>query len=492
MGRWQSIPLPYANTLTILGTMVHNASTTQSFQLDTTGWIQLIVLIFALILCSLASAAETALTSVSRIKLKDLMDEGDRKARQIEKILVEPNAFLSTILVINRVAVVVATCMATLLTLRFTHVWAALVASAAASIIIIIFCEISPKTTAIQNPLGWARALLGLIRFTTGLLRPIVWLLNLLPSFFLRITGGTVRHRGAFVTEDELRLLFAVGEDEGVLEQEETEMIHSIFQFAETTAREVMVPRIDMVTLPDIVSVMAAVDLALQGGFSRIPVYSDESGIDEVIGILYTKDLLRQMREGKGEVPIREFVREPYFIPETKKLDDLLAEFRQNHNHMAIVVDEYGSVAGLVTIEDLMEEIVGDIQDEYDHEETLYEYVDEHTYIVDAKMSIYDFNELLGANLEDVDYETLGGFVYSQLDKIPSIGDTITHENLTFMVLATRGRRILKVRVERHQAGEPQETPRISAPEPVLQIPETTSATQPDPTPETENHVHNL
>lgn len=484
--------LPYTNHLPLANVLTHLASTTPPFQLGTYGWIQLVVLIFALILCALASAAETALTSVSRIKLKDLMEEGDRKARQIEKILVEPNAFLSTILVINRVAIIVAACMATLLTLRFTHEWAALVASAVTSLVIIIFCEIAPKTTAIQNPLAWARSLLSLIRFTTSLLRPLVWLLNLLPSFFLRITGGKVHHRGAFVTEDELRLLFAVGEDEGVLEQEETEMIHSIFQFADTTAREVMVPRIDMVTLPDIVAVMAAVDLALQGGFSRIPVYSDESGIDEVIGILYTKDLLRQMREGNDNVPIREFVREPYFIPETKKLDDLLSEFRQNHNHMAIVVDEYGSVAGLVTIEDLMEEIVGDIQDEYDHEETLYEYVDEHTYIIDAKMSIYDFNELLGANLADVDYETLGGFVYSQLDKIPSIGDTITFDNLAFMVLATRGRRILKVRVERHQEGDLQDTPPLSAPEPepLKQIPETTTA-HPEPTPEPENQLNN-
>ena len=210
-----------------------------------------------------------------------------------------------------------------------------------------------------------------------------------------------------------------------------------------------MVPRIDMVTLPSTATVNQAVDLAMQGGFSRIPVYEEAAGVDEILGILYTKDMLRQLRENHGEQPVRDLVRPAYCVPETKKLDDLLRELRQTRTHMAMVIDEYGSVAGLVTIEDLMEEIVGDIQDEYDQEELLYECVNENEYIVNAKISIYDFNELMDMHLDDSDYETLGGFVYAQLDKIPGIGDTISFENLKFTVMATRGRRILKIRVER-------------------------------------------
>jgi len=416
---------------------------------DAEAWLQLIVLAVALIFCGIASAAETALTSISRIKLKNLVEEGDKRAIEIERVLAEPNTFLSTILVVNSVAVIVASSMATVLALRYSQTWGELISSVLISLIVLIFCEITPKTAAVQNPLRWARVLVRPVKAASWLLHPVVWLLSAITSFFVRTMGGHVIHRGPFVTEEELRLLVTVGEEEGVLEEEETEMIHSIFEFADTTVREVMIPRIDMVTLPSDATVTQAVDVALQGGFSRIPVYEVSIGVDEIIGILYTKDMLKQLREGHNTFPIRDLVRPAYFVPETKKLDDLLREIRQNRIHMVMVVDEYGSVAGLVTIEDLVEEIVADIKDEYDREENLIEKINEHEYIFDAKISIYDFNEAMGTHLGDEDYETLGGFVYAQLDKIPNAGDTIAYENLTFTVLATRGRRITKIRVER-------------------------------------------
>jgi putative hemolysin len=419
------------------------------WRFDQETWLQLIILLLAFVLCGMASAAETALTSVSRIKLRNLAQEGDKQAQEIQTLLAEPNIFLSTILVVNSVAVIVASSMATTLALRLSQTWGELISTLLTSLIVLIFCEITPRTAAVQNPMQWARALAPLVRGVAWLLRPIVLLLSLVTTGFFRTMGGQIRRKGPFVTEEELRLLVTVGEEEGVLEEEETEMIHSIFEFAETTAREVMVPRIDMVTLASDATVMQAVDLALEGGFSRIPVYEASVGVDEIIGVLYTKDMLKQLREGHRSFPIRDLVRPAYFVPETKKLDDLLREIRQNRVHMVIVVDEYGSVAGLVTIEDLVEEIVGDIKDEYDREENLFERVSEHEYVFDAKISIYDFNELMGTHLDDGDYETLGGFVYARLDKIPNTGDTVTFEDLTFTVLATRGRRILKIRVER-------------------------------------------
>ncbi|HEX7735054.1 MAG TPA: hemolysin family protein, partial [Ktedonobacteraceae bacterium] len=216
---------------------------------------------------------------------------------------------------------------------------------------------------------------------------------------------------------------------------------------------EVMVPRIDIVALENDATVAEAVDLALQGGFSRIPVY--EETIENITGVLYTKDMLKQMREGHDNQPIRDLVRSAYFVPETKKLDDLLLEMRQKRVHMVIVIDEYGSVSGLVTIEDLVEEIVGDIKDEYDPEEILFERVNEHEYIVSAKMSIDEFNDLMGTKLENEDYDTLGGFLYAQLDKIPVAGDTITFEHHRFTILTTRGRRIVRVQVEILQQEDP-------------------------------------
>src|SRR6266568_3986892 len=423
---------------------------------DATAWLQLTILVVSLILCATASAAETALTSISRIKLRNLVEEGDVKAAEIENLLTNPNVFLSTILVINSVAVIVASSMATVLALRFSETLGELISTVLISLVVLIFCEITPKTAAVQNPIRWARVLVRPVRNAAWLLRPIVWSLSAVTNFFVRLIGGQIKHRGPFVTEEELRLLVSVGEEEGVLEEEETEMIHSIFDVAATTVREVMVPRIDMVTLEADATVDEAVDLALQAGFSRIPVYKES--IDDIIGVLYTKDMLKQLREDHNTLPVRDLVRPAYFVPETKKLDDLLREIQQKRVHMVIVVDEYGSVAGLVTIEDLVEEIVGDIQDEYDREEKLYEKISENEYVFDAKISIDDFNELMNTNLEDQDYDNLGGFLYTQLDKIPNVGDTITFQEMTFTVLSTRGRRITQVRVEIHHRS-PQTTP---------------------------------
>src|SRR6266702_2563354 len=416
-------------------------------QLDAGTWLQLLILLLTLLICAVASAAEAALTSISRIKLKNLVEDGDTRAQEIEGLPAEPNKFLTTILVVNSAAVVVASSMATVLALRFSVNWGGLISSVTISLIVLIVCEITPKTAVVQNPLRWARALIGIVRLAAWLLSPLVWFLSRITSVFVRMMGGQVKV-GPFVTEEELRLLVTVGEEEGVLEEEETEMIHSIFEFADTTVREVMIPRIDMVTLESDATVDEAVDLALQGGFSRIPVY--EENIDNIIGVLYTKDMLKQLREGHNTVAIRDLVRPAYFVPETKKLDDLLREIRQKRVHMVIVVDEYGSVAGLVTIEDLVEEIVGDIQDEYDREEKLYERISDDEFIFDAKISIDEFNDVMGTELDDEDYETLGGLMYALLDKIPTVADTITFKDMTFTVLTTRGRRITKVRVERN------------------------------------------
>ncbi len=424
---------------------------------DAQAWLQLTVLVVSLFLCALASAAETSLTSLSRIKLKNLVEEGDAKGIEIEHLLANPNRFLSTILIVNSVAVIVASSMATVLALRFSTSLGEILSTVLISLVVLIFCEITPKTAAVQNPLRWAKVFVRPVRDAAWVLYPLVWSLGAITNSLVRLMGGQVKHGGPFVTEEELRLLVTVGEEEGVLEEDETEMIHSIFEFADTTVREVMIPRIDMVTLESDATVDAAVDVALQGGFSRIPVYKES--IDDVIGVLYTKDMLKQLREDHNALSISSLVRSAYFVPETKKLDDLLREMQQKHVHMVIVVDEYGSVAGLVTIEDLVEEIVGDIQDEYDREERLYEQINENEYIFSAKISIDEFNDLMDMHLDDTDYETLGGFLYAQLDKIPNIGDTVTFNDLDFTVLTTRGRRITQVKVVRkhkNAAGEQQ------------------------------------
>ncbi len=418
-------------------------------------WLQLVGIFVALLFSACSSAAETALTSVNRIKIKNQVEAGDQTAQRIERLLAEPNKFLTTILVINTVAVIVASTLATVLALKFSANWGALLAVLLTTLVTLIFCEISPKTAALQNPERWARALVNPVRFAAWLLAPVLWLLSFITTSLVRLLGGRLRRRGPFVTEEELRLLVTVGEEEGVIEEEEREMIHSIFELGDRPVREIMVPRIDMVTLEGEDTLDDAATLIMQGGLSRIPVY--EETIDNIIGVLYAKDLLRHLRQGNTQAKVRDFVRPAYFVPESKKLDDLLHELQQQRVHMAIVVDEYGSVAGLVTIEDLVEEIIGDIKDEYDKEEILYERVGDDEYVIDAKISIDAFNDLLATKLTDEGYDTLGGFVYTRLDKVPSVGDEVTYRNLTLTVLATRGRRITKVRVTRHPEQPPDE-----------------------------------
>lgn len=415
-------------------------------------WLQLFGIIIALIFSALSSATETALTSVSRIKIKNLVSEGDPAAKKIEQLLSEPNKFLTTILVVNNVSVIVATTLATVLAIEISETWGELISTILTSLVVLIFCEITPKTAAVQNAERWARALVNPVLGMVWLLTPIIWLLGAITTALVRLFGGHARRRGPFVTEEELRMLVTVGEEEGVIEEEEREMIHSIFELGDRPVREIMVPRIDMVTLESEDTLEDAVNLITQGGQSRIPVFEDD--IDNIIGVLYAKDLLRHLRQGDGQAKVRDFVRPAYFVPESKKLDDLLHELQHQRVHMAIVVDEYGSVAGLVTIEDLVEEIIGDIQDEYDKEESLFERVNDTEYIIDAKISIDDFNELLGLKLTDEEYDTLGGFVYTQLDKVPSVGDTITYQGLNLTVLSTKGRRITKVKVERIAPGD--------------------------------------
>ena len=433
--------------------------------------LQFVILIVSLIASAISSASETALTSVNRIRIKNAAEEGDSRAQQIEALLAKPNVFLTTILVVNNVAVILASSMATVIALNLSPRWGEVLATVLTSLVVLIFCEVTPKNAAVQNSEAWARTLVPLISGLAWVLRPIIALLNGITNAIMRLLGIPLRRIGPSVTEEELRLLVNVGEEEGVFEEGERTMIHHIFELSETTVREVMVPRIDMITLPAITTLSAAVDLIMEGGMSRIPVY--EGTIDNIAGVLYAKDILPELRRGGNESQrlVRDILRPAYFVPESKKLDDLLHELQNQRVHMAIVIDEYGSVAGLVTIEDLVEEIIGDIQDEYDREEREFERLSPSEYIVAAKMNIDDFNELLGVELEaGEEYDTVGGFMLAMLDKIPVVGDVVRTDEVTLTVLATRGRRITKLQAVLVHPGdatpESPEAPADVAPEP--------------------------
>ena len=412
---------------------------------QSTLFTQSFVLLLVLGICAFASAAETALTSVNRIHIKNLAEKGDKRAQQIELLLAKPNVFLTTILVINNVAIIVASSIATVIAIALLPEWGQVLSTIIISIVALVFCEVTPKNAAVQNADSWALAMVPTVAAASWLLQPITTAFNNLTGALLRLAGIPLTRTGPSVTEEELRLLVNVGEEEGTIEEDESNMIHSIFTLSDTTVREVMVPRIDMVTLEVGATLTEAVDLITQGGQSRIPMY--EETIDNIIGVLYAKDLLRELRNRNQDAPLHDLVRPAYFVPESKKLDDLLHELQHKRVHMAIVFDESGAISGLVTIEDLVEEIIGDIQDEYDREESVYDQISPTEYIFDAKINIEDFNEVLETSIEpDEDYDSLAGYVLATLDKIPSVGDVVEADGVTLTVLATRGRRITKIK----------------------------------------------
>ncbi|MFI5277418.1 MAG: hemolysin family protein, partial [Ktedonobacterales bacterium] len=344
--------------------------------------------------------------------------------------------------------VITASTLATIIAVSVDFSFAEVISTVLLSIIVLIFCEITPKTAAVQNPERVARFLLRPLEFVSAILKYVVIALTGITNGLLRLFGVNAHHRGPFMTEDELRLMVEVGKEEGVLEEDEREMIHNVFDLGDTAAREVMVPRIDMVTVEADDALDDATQIIMQGGFSRIPVYDDS--INDIIGVLYAKDLLRVLAGGQAPQKIRQLpLRSAYFVPESKRLDDLLHEMQRQRVHMAVVVDEYGAVVGLVTIEDVVEEIIGDIKDEYDKEEQIFEQVSDTEFLVDAKISVDDLNERIDADLPAQDYDTLGGFVYTQLDKIPAVGDVVTYKDLTITVLGTKGRRVTKVKIVR-------------------------------------------
>ena len=408
--------------------------------MDVDSWILGGLLVVGLTLAAFAAAAEMALASVSRLQLRQSLGVKRSRARAAEALLSEPARFLSTLLVLKLTGFVVVVGAATLLIQRLGGdemvVWG-LVATG----LLLIASQLLPRAWTVGRQERVALRLAPLVRFLTVALTPVTAVMRQIGHD--AIPDGTATE-SIFLSEDGLRFLLNVTEEETTIEDDEKEMIASIFEFGETLVREVMVPRIDVVAVPVDMPMRVALDIILKAGHSRIPVYSNS--IDNVVGILYAKDLLRYLSDGRTDVPLDKILRSAYFIPESKKVDELLQELQQRKVHVAVVVDEYGGTAGLVTIEDLLEEIVGEIQDEYDVEEPTVEEVSEHEYLFDARVDLDEVNKLVGVELPAEGGDTLGGFIYSQLGKVPAVGDCIEFGRVTIEVLSVAGRRIKQVR----------------------------------------------
>ncbi len=317
-----------------------------------------------------------------------------------------------------------------------------------AAVVTLVFGEMLPSNIALGHAEPIAMRAAGIIGSLSRLLAPILQFMQWISNQFAAPFVG--RGITALVTEEEIKMLVDAGSEGGAIEDEEKEMIYSIFQLGDTLAREVMVPRIDMVALEINTPLLEALNTIVEAGHSRIPVY--EEAIDHIRGLLYAKDLLMLWRNGETDRPIKDLLRPAHFVPESKKADDLLADLQQRKIHMVIVVDEYGGTAGLVTLEDLIEEIVGDIRDEYDfNEQEVYQKVNDNEYIFEAGIDLDDLNRLLDTNLSTEDSDTLGGYIFSKLGAVPVKGEKIEikEHHLVLEVISVEDRRLRKIRLTR-------------------------------------------
>ncbi|MFD1405513.1 HlyC/CorC family transporter [Robinsoniella peoriensis] len=411
--------------------------------MDSSDAIQLGVLIALIGLSAFFSSAETSLTTVNKIRIKTLADQGNKKAVTLLKVINDSGKMLSAILIGNNIVNLSASALATTLALNIWGNAAVGIATGVLTLLILLFGEITPKTLATlyaeQLSMGYA----GIILFMMRVLTPVIFLINKLSYVCLRIMRIDPSAKMNSITEHELRTIVDVSHEEGVIESDERQMIYNVFDFGDSQAKDIMVPRVDMVSIDINSTYDEIIDVFEQEKFTRLPVY--EESPDNVIGIINVKDLL--FCKPSEEFHIRDIMREPYFTYEYKKTSELMVEMRQDSINFTIVLDEYGATAGLITLEDLLEEIVGEIRDEYDKdEEDLIRCINNREYVIEGSMKLDDVNDALGLDFDSEDYDSIGGYIIERLDHLPQQGEFVVAENgIRLVVDAVDKNRIDKV-----------------------------------------------
>lgn len=406
----------------------------------------LLGLLLTVVLSASFSGIETGIISLNRIALRQRKEKGDRRAIILTNLLRRPERLLAGILVGNNLVNVTAAII--LLHILSTHIWSASRAEVLMPLVLtpllLIFGEILPKTVFRHKADTLSPVFAPFLRTMMLIFSPLVGAL-LHATSRLNALLGSEEKGSPFITREDVRLLFAEGEEEGVIEEEERELIHGAIDFGITTVREIIVPRIDVVAIADNTPWEEACEVFEAHGHSRLPVYHEQ--IDKIEGIIYVFDLMRAGKPPKDN-SIRQFIRPVTFIPESKKIQDLLHEFRQKQTFMGIVVDEYGGTAGLVTLEDLIEEIFGEIHDEYDVRDLPVTNLGEGLFVLDARMHKDEAEELLGVEMPEGEYETVGGFIFEQLGRIPKKGESFRHCDFQVTILETTERAITRVKFE--------------------------------------------
>ena len=413
---------------------------------------EFLMIAVSLVTSAFFSSSETALTSLSPLKVAQIIKEDEKNAKYFYIWMNHPNKMLNTILIGNNVANIFASVLAGDIAMKLSGSSQLALTTAVMTIFILFFGEITPKTFAKHNAESFSKFSIRVLVFFYYLFYPFTYIMNVFVKGLIKLAGGSVDAEKPLITEEELEFMINVSKDEGILEDQTKEMMHNIIDFKEITVKEIMVPRTEMVCIEINKSVSDLLDLIEEHEYSRIPAY--EGRLDNIVGIIYIKDLIKKLKEKNIEhISLKEILKEAMFIPETKNIYHLFKEFQAKRVHVAIVIDEYGGVAGLVTMEDILEEIVGEIRDEYDEkEEDDLIKVNDNKYVVDGGMDLDDFCEVLDIEkTEDMEeYETVAGLVYDLADSIPEEGDEFELQGkYKIKVLELNGKKIEKIEVKK-------------------------------------------
>ena len=399
--------------------------------MDSSDYIQLLILILLIGLSAFFSSAETALTTVNKIRIRNLAEAGDKSAVTLTKVLEDQGKMLSAILVGNNVVNLTASSMSTTLAMNIWSNKAVGIATGVLTLVILVFGEISPKTISTLYSEKISLKYAKIIYLFMTVMTPVIYAVNVLSSGFLRLVHVDPNRKQEAITEDELRTIVEVSHEEGVIESEEKKIINNVFDYGDSVAKDIMVPRIDMAMVEVGATYDELIDIFREEKYTRMPVYEETT--DNVIGIINMKDVL--LIDRNEEFHVRDLLREPLYTYEYKNTAELMVEMRQTSNNMIIVLDEYGATAGMITLEDLLEEIVGEIRDEYDEDEEqeLVE-VGPGEYVVEGSMKLDDLNDLLDLELESEDYDSIGGLIIGQLDRLPEEGESVVCDGIRLVV----------------------------------------------------------
>lgn len=394
--------------------------------MDSADAIQLLILVILVIFSAFFSSAETSLTTVNRIRIKNLAEEGNKRAAAVLRVADDSGKMLSAILIGNNIVNILASSLATVLATRLLGNKGVGIATGIVTIVILVFGEITPKTLATIHSEKLALIYAPLVYYLMIILTPVIFIINKLSLCFLKLLRVDPNSKNDTMTENELRSIVDVSHEEGVIESEERQMICNVFDFGDSFAKDIMIPRVDMIFAHVDATREELIELFKKEKFTRLPVYEETT--DDVIGILNIKDLL--LYDSDMEFHVRDILRSAYFTYEYKKTSELMIDMKQDSNNLAIVLDEYGATAGLITLEDLLEEIVGEIRDEYDEdEENLIQRVSEREYLIEGSMKLDDVNDALGLSFKSEDYDSIGGLIIELLDRLPEENEAVTTED---------------------------------------------------------------